>query len=83
MKIMTARRWYGEGTRNLAFHSPMDGIVIKTDNYLIDLYISTKFLWDTFYSPRTSDDWGESYILALGWLRIEITEDDIIYWEDM
>ena len=73
MKITTARKWYGEGS----------GIVITTDDHLIDLYISTKFLVGTFYSPRTSDDWCASYILSLGWLCIEITEDDINYWEDM
>lgn len=71
MKITTARKWYGEGS----------GIVIKTDDYLIDLFTSTKFLVGTFYSPRTADSWCKSYVLALGWLRIEITEDE--YWEDM
>ena len=72
MKITTARNWYGEGS----------GIVIKTDNYLIDIFTSTKFLAGTFYCPRSVDG-GQSYVLALGWLRIEITEDDINYWEDM
>ena len=72
MKITTARKWYGEGS----------GIVIKTDNYLIDLYWTTRFMLETFYCPRSRDG-GQSFILALGWLRCEITEDDINYWEYM
>ena len=73
MKITTARKWYGEGS----------GIVIKTDDYLIDLYFSTRFMTGTFYCPRTIDGDGKSYVLALGWLRCEITEDDVNYWEYM
>ena len=73
MKITTARKWYGEGS----------GIVIKTDDYLIDLYFSTRFMTGTFYCPRTIDGDGKSYVLSLGWLRCEITEDDINYWEYM
>lgn len=72
MKITTARKWYGEGS----------GIVIKTDNYIIDLFTSKRFLVETFYCPRSVDG-GQSYVLALGWLRCEITEDDINYWEYM
>jgi len=66
MKITTARNWYGEGS----------GIVIKTDDYLIDLYWASKFMLGIYCVP-------EGYIVSLCWLRCEITEDDINYWEYM
>ena len=73
MKVTTARKWYGEGS----------GIVIKTDDHLIDLYWSTRFMLGTYYCPRTVYGDGKSYIVALGWFRLEITEDDVNYWEYM
>jgi hypothetical protein len=75
MKITTARNWYGEGS----------GIVIKTDDYLIDMYFSTRFKVGVHYTPRYfyEDSSGQSFILELGWLRCEITEDHVNYWEHM
>ena len=68
MRITTAKRYY---TYVTDFES--NGIVIITNNYLIDLYFTGKFRLSTAYVPADQFS-GRCYIAWLGWLHIEITE---------
>ena len=72
MRITTAHRYYGgpEGVGN-------NGIVIDTDKFLIDAYLTNRFKLSTAYIP--ADEFcGAGYIAWLGWLHIEITTREVL-----
>jgi hypothetical protein len=73
MKIMRASKYYGVG---------YNGLVFKTDSHVIDVFLTGKFIIGTFYVPGDIYG-GTSHVLALGWLRVEITEDSDNQWEYM
>lgn len=73
MKIMRASKYYGVG---------YSGLVFKTDSHVIDVFLTGYFKIGTFYVP--GDDYGGTcHALALGWLRVEVTEDTNNQWEYM
>lgn len=73
MKIMRASKYYGVG---------YSGLVFKTDSHVIDVFLTGYFKIGTFYVP--GDDYGGTcHALALGWLRVEVTEDINNQWEYM
>jgi hypothetical protein len=67
MRITTAKKYYGCTTN---FGS--DGIIIEFGKYTVDMYLTKRFKVSTMYAPP--DDYITfSYIVWLGWLRIEIS----------
>lgn len=72
MRITTAHRYYN-GPANVG----NNGIVIETERYLIDLYLTKSFRLSTAYVPADEFS-GESYIAWLGWLHIEITGQAVL-----
>lgn len=73
MKVMRASKYYGVG---------YSGLVFKTDSHVIDVFLTGYFKIGTFYVP--GDDYGGTcHALALGWLRVEVTEDINNQWEYM
>lgn len=73
MKVMRASKYYGVG---------YSGLVFKTDSHVIDVFLTGYFKIGTFYVPGDIYG-GTSHVLALGWLRVEITEDSDNQWEYM
>ena len=72
MRITTAHRYYSD-TGNVG----SNGIVIDTDRFLIDVYLTTHFKLSTAYTP--ADDFcGAGYLLWLGWLHIETTRNEVM-----
>ena len=68
MKITTAKRYYKYVT-----DFGNNGIVIETDKYLIDMYVTGKFRLSTAYVPADQYS-GACYIAWIGWLHVEVTE---------
>ena len=72
MRFTTAHRYYG-GPANVG----NNGIVIETERYLIDMYLTKSFKLSTAYI-QADEFSGESYIAWLGWLHIEITGQAVL-----
>lgn len=72
MRITTAKKYYN-GPANIG----NNGIVIETERYLIDIYLTKSFRLSTAYVPADEFS-GESYIAWLGWLHIEITGQAVL-----
>ena len=72
MRITTAHRYYGgpEGVGN-------NGIVIDTDKFLVDAYLTNRFKLSTAYIPADEFS-GYSYIAWLGWFHFEITGHEVL-----
>ena len=72
MRIMTAHRYYN-GPANVG----NNGIVIDTDRFLVDVYLTTRFKLSTAYVPADEFS-GYSYIAWLGWFHVEITGHEVM-----